>query len=299
VNGLVVRVNVQQNQHVEAEATLFVIDPEPYQIAVDGARAQLGLARAQVESQVATYRSRQRQVEQAQASLTYAEQQLQRVEELLPRGAATQAQRDAARRDEDVARAALQSAQSEAQAALAQIGGNGDLPIERRPQYLAAEANLRTAERNLSLTTVRAPFAGIVTNVNAIDVGAFVAAGQQTISMVAVNQPWVETNLRETDLTHVRVGNPAEVEVDAFPGHIFRGRVESINPASGAVFSLIPPQNASGNWVKVVQRIPVRIHIERREDDPVLRNGMSATVRIDTGYQRTAGTLWRDIRSWF
>jgi len=117
--------------------------------------------------------------------------------------------------------------------------------------------------------------------------------------MVAVNQPWVETNLRETDLTHVRVGNPAEVEVDAFPGHMFRGRVESINPASGAVFSLIPPQNASGNWVKVVQRIPVRIHIERGEDDPVLRNGMIATVRIDTGYKRTAGTLWRDIRSWF
>ena len=299
VSGVVTEITASQNQQVDAGQPLFKIDPEPYQIALDGAKAQLGITHDQIAAQMETYKSHQQQVQQAQASLTYVQQELQRAQQLVSRGAATQAQLDAATRDQQVASRALASAQSEAAAALAQIGGDGDKPIEQRPQYIAIEAKLRDAERNLRLTQVSAPFAGVVTNVNAIDIGAYLAAGQQAMSMVAVQNAWAASNLRETDLTHVRPGDPATVEVDTYPDHPFRAHVQTINPATGAVFALIPPQNASGNWVKVVQRVPVRVTIDHQDGDPVLRNGLSCTVTIDTGNRRTLSTLWRDIKSWF
>lgn len=299
VSGVVTEITASQNQQVDAGHPLFKIDPEPYQIALDGAKAQLGITHDQIAAQMETYKSHQQQVQQAQASLTYVQQELQRAQQLVSRGAATQAQLDAATRDQQVASRALASAQSEAAAALAQIGGDGDKPIEQRPQYIAIEAKLRDAERNLRLTQVSAPFAGVVTNVNAIDIGAYLAAGQQAMSMVAVQNAWADSNLRETDLTHVRPGDPATVEVDTYPDHPFRAHVQTINPATGAVFALIPPQNASGNWVKVVQRVPVRVTIDHQDGDPVLRNGLSCTVTIDTGNRRTLSTLWRDIKSWF
>jgi membrane fusion protein (multidrug efflux system) len=298
VSGIVSRVNVKQNERVEADTVLFVIDPEPYRIALNGARAQLGITRAQISSQVDTYRAATQQAEQAQATLTFARQQLQRMQELVGRGAGTQVQLDTARRDEQVAAASLASAQAQAEAALAQIGGDADAPVEQRPQYQAAQANVASAERNLRLTEIKAPFAGVVTNVNSIDVGAFLNAGQQAMSMVATDQPWVDVNVRETDLTHVQAGDPATIVVDAYPDMTFNGRIATINPASGAVFALIPPQNATGNWVKVVQRIPVRVGIDWPSDAPLLRTGMSATVTIDTGNRRTLATLWRDIRDW-
>jgi membrane fusion protein (multidrug efflux system) len=299
VSGVVTEISASQNQQVDAGQPLFKIDPEPYQIALDGAKAQLGITHDQIAAQMETYKSHQQQVQQAQASLTYLQQELQRAQQLVSRGAATQAQLDAATRDQQVASRALASAQSEAAAALAQIGGDGDKPIEQRPQYIAIEAKLRDAERNLRLTQVSAPFAGVVTNVNAIDIGAYLAAGQQAMSMVAVQNAWADSNLRETDLTHVRPGDPATVEVDTYPDHPFHAHIQTINPATGAVFALIPPQNASGNWVKVVQRVPVRVVIDHQDGDPVLRNGLSCTVTIDTGNRRTLSTLWRDIKSWF
>jgi membrane fusion protein, multidrug efflux system len=299
VSGVVQQVSVAQNQQVAADTPLFTIDPEPYQTAVDGARAQLGITHDQIASAIETYKARQQQVKQAQANLTYARQELERAQQLVTRGAATQQQLDTATRDEQVAARSLSGAQSDANAALAQIGGDGDKPIEQRPQYVAAQAKLREAERNLRLTRVTAPFNGVVTNVNSINTGAFLAAGQQAMSMVATQGAWADTNLRETDLTNVKPGDAATIEVDTYPDHPFKGRVQTINPATGAVFALIPPQNASGNWVKVVQRIPVRIAVDHAPSDPALRNGMSATVTIDTGRRRTLGTLWHDIRGWF
>jgi membrane fusion protein (multidrug efflux system) len=299
VFGVVQQVSVTQNQEVAADTPLFAIDPEPYQIAVDGARAQLGITHDQIAAAIETYKAKQQQVNQAQANLTYARQELERAQQLVARGAATQQQLDTATRDEEVAARSLSGAQADANAALAQIGGDGDKPIEQRPQYVAAEAKLRDAERNLRLTQVTAPFAGVVTNVNAVDTGAFLAAGQQAMSMVATQGAWADSNLRETDLTNVKPGDAATVDIDTYPDHPFNGHVQTINPATGAVFALIPPQNASGNWVKVVQRVPVRIAIDHAPDDPALRNGMSATVTIDTGYRRTFRTLWHDIRSWF
>jgi membrane fusion protein (multidrug efflux system) len=299
VSGVVKQIEVQQNQQVQVNAPLFTIDPEPYQIALDGARAQLGITHDQIAAQIETYNSREQQVQQSQASLTYAQREFERARQLVSRGAATQAQLDAATRDQQVAARTLAEAEAEASAALAQIGGDGGKPIEQRPQYLAAQAKLQEAERNLRLTQVVAPFAGIATNVNAIAPGAFLSSGQQAISLVANQSPWTDSNLRETDLTYVQPGDQATVKVDTYPDHPFAGHVQTINPATGAVFALIPPQNASGNWVKVVQRVPVRIAIAIRPGDPVLRNGLSATVTIDTRQRRTLSTLWRDFQSWF
>jgi membrane fusion protein (multidrug efflux system) len=299
VAGQVSQINVTQNQHVDAQQVLFVIDPEPYQIAVDGARAQLGITRSQILAQIATWQADEQLAKQAEVNLTFAQQELARMQQLVGRATATQEQLDQARRNAETAAAALAQAQAQARAALAQIGGDGNIPVEQRPQYLAALAQLQAAERNLRLTQVKAPFGGIVTNVNAIAVGSFLAAGQQAMSFVDSDHSWVDANLRETDLTYVKPGDPATVAIDAYPDLTFRGAVQTINPASGAVFALIPPQKATGNWVKVVQRIPVRVAVQTGPASPVLRDGMSATVTIDSGHRRTFATLWRDIREWF
>ncbi|MDW6023496.1 HlyD family secretion protein [Mesorhizobium sp. BAC0120] len=299
VSGQITHVNVTQNQPVKAQSTLIEIDPESYRISVDAARSQLGMTRDELSAQLLTYKAQKQQADEAQANLTYAHQQLERSQQLVTRGIAAQSQLDAARRDEQSAAATLASARTVAQSTLAQLGGNGDVPVEQQPKFLAAKANLETAERNLRLTEVKAPWDGIVTNVDAAAVGSFVTAGQQAMSMVSVTDVWVDANIRETDLTYVRPGNPVELSVDAYPGVVFKGHVQTINPASGAVFALLPPQNASGNWVKVVQRIPVRIAIDHGPSDPVLRNGMSTWVSIDTGHRRTLSTLWRDIVGFF
>jgi membrane fusion protein (multidrug efflux system) len=298
VAGQVSQVNVTQNQHVDAQQVLFVIDPEPYQIAVDGAQAQLGITRNQIMAQIATWQADEQMAQQAQANLTFAQEELERIQQLAGRSTATQEQLDQARRDAATAAATLAQAEAQARAVLAQIGGDPNIPVEQRPQYLAALAQLQAAERNLRLTQVKAPFGGIVTNVDAIAVGSFLTAGQQSMSVVDVDHSWVDANLRETDLTFVKPGDPATVAIDAYPDLTFKGTVQTINPASGAVFALIPPQNATGNWVKVVQRIPVRVAVQTPPDAPRLRDGMSATVTIDTGHRRTFATLWRDIRDW-
>ncbi|WP_414473145.1 HlyD family secretion protein [Microvirga sp. M2] len=295
VTGLVAQISVHNNQRVREGDLLFTIDQEPYRIALAGAQAQLGVTRDQLSGMIETYRSRQAQVKQAQANLDYAQTDFDRVHDLVRRGVSSQAQLDEAQRNLSVAQAALATAREEAATILAQLGGDGDAPLDQRPQYRQAQANVDTAQRNLRLTEVRAPFAGIVTNVDTIQVGMFLSSGQQAISLVSTTSVWVEANIKETDLTHVRVGNPVSIEVDAYPSVTFQGQVQSINPASGATFALLPPQNASGNWVKVVQRIPVQISVRQLEDGPQLRAGMSATVSIDTGQERSLSGLWRDL----
>jgi membrane fusion protein (multidrug efflux system) len=295
VNGTVSQIAVRNNQQVKEGDLLFTIDQEPYRIALAGAQAQLGVTRDQIAGLVESYRSRRTQIDQAQANLDFAQAEFNRIHDLVRRGVASQAQLDQVQRDLDVAQANVATARREAATILAQLGGDGDRPVEERPQYKQAQANVDTAQRNLRLTEVRAPFAGIVTNVDAIQVGMFLSPGQQAVSMVSSASAWVEANIKETDLTDIRIGNPVTVEVDAYPNVTFQGRVQSINPASGATFALLPAQNASGNWVKVVQRIPVQITVEQPPNGPQLRAGMSATVSIDTGRERSLSGLWHDL----
>ncbi len=299
VAGQVVAIAARSNIAVKKADPLFNIDPEPYRIALANAEAQLGVARDQAHTLIETYRSRLKQIDEAKATADYAQTNYERQQHLYDNGAVPRATLDAAIRDLQAAKANLASLQREAAAALAQLGGNPDMPVDQQSTAKQAQAAVDTAARNLRLTSVLAPFDGIPNNVESTAVGAFLNAGQSAFPLVSTNDLYIEANIRETDLTYVKEGNPARVTVDAYPDSPIAAKVTTLAPASGSVFALLPPQNATGNWVKVVQRIPVRLSFGRLPDGAALRAGMSVKISIDTGHQRSFRELWRDITSIF
>jgi len=296
VPGKIVTVDVKDNQYVSLGEVLFRIDPQPYLISVNQARAQLQNTKDELNALLITYKQNIAAVSQAQADVTYAESVLARAQALLRSSVGTQQAVDEATRNLEVSRDQLTAAQDSALSTLASLGGDVDSPVESRASYLQSEANLEQAERNLKLTEVKAPFSGIVTQVDNIQAGSFLTEGQPAFMLVS-KDVWITANLKETDLVHVAKGDAVTVDVDNYPGRIFTGVVSSIAPASGTVFSLLPAQNASGNWIKVVQRIPVRITVDNLKDAPELRVGSSATANIQTNYHRSLKTLWSDIKS--
>ena len=293
VSGIVAEVLVGDNDTVQKGQVLFRLDDEPYRIALDGARAQLGTVRNELATLQATYRQNLAQVEQARADVTFAEAQSQRQQDLMRRGVTTQVALDQAQHDLNAARQRLNAAQRQAEASLAQLGGKADDKIENHPRVRGAQAQVDKAERDLRHTVVRAAMAGIVAKVDALQVGEYLPAAQPAFNLVATDHVWIEANPKETDLTFLKRGDPATVMVDAYPGREWHASVASISPASGAEFSVLPAQNASGNWVKVVQRVPVRLRVDIPQDAPPLRAGMSADVSIDTGHTRSLGDLTR------
>ena len=299
VAGQVVSIAARSNTPVKKSDALFNIDPEPYRIALANAEAQLGIARDQVHTLIETYRSRLKQIEEAKAMADYAQTIFERQQHLYETGAAPRTALDTAIRDLQVAKANLASLQREAAAALAQLGGNPDLPLDQQATVKQAQAAVDTAARNLRLTSIVAPFDGIPHNVESIAVGAFLNAGQSAFPLVSTSDLYIEANIRETDLTYVREGDPARVAIDAYPDISIAAKVSTLAPASGSVFALLPPQNATGNWVKVVQRIPVRLSFDQRLDNLALRAGMSVKISIDTGHQRSLRELWHDITAIF
>jgi membrane fusion protein, multidrug efflux system len=299
VAGQVVTIAAKSNIAVRRDASLFNLDPEPYRIALANAEAQLGIARDQALTLIETYRARLKQIDEAKATADYAQTNYERQQHLYDTGAAPRATLDAAIRDLQTAKANLASLQREAAAALAQLGGNPDVPIDQQATVKQAQAAVDSAVRNLRLTSILAPFDGILHNVESIAVGAFLNAGQSAFPLVSTNDLYVEANIRETDLTYVRPGDPARIAIDAYPDAPVAGKVTTLAPASGSVFALLPPQNATGNWVKVVQRIPVRLSFGALPDGVALRAGMSVKVSIDTGHQRSFRELWHDITAIF
>jgi membrane fusion protein (multidrug efflux system) len=299
VAGQVLSVAARSNAPIKKGDPLFEIDPEPYRIALADAEAQLGIARNQVHTLIQNYRSRLTQIDQAKATLSYAQTNFERDQELYQRGSGTRAVLDAAVRDLDAAKANLAGLQRDADAALAQLGGNPDMPVDLQPLVRQAQAAVDVAARNLRLTVVLAPFDGIPNNVESIAVGAFLNAGQSAFPLVSTTDLYVEVNVKETDLTYVKEGDPVRITIDGYPNSAFDAKVTTIAPASGSVFALLPPQNATGNWVKVVQRVPVRISLDQAPAGLVLRAGMSVRVSIDTGHRRSLRELWRDITSIF
>jgi membrane fusion protein, multidrug efflux system len=296
VSGIVANVAVKESQQVDKGQVLFTLDQEPFQIALAGAQANLGTVRNQLTTLQATYRQKQAQIEQAKTDVAFFETTFQRQQDLLKRGVASQAAYDQARRDLDSARQKVTMAQSDAQATLAQLGGNADAPIEQNPNYLAAQAQVDKAQRDLRRTTVLAPIPGIVTNVDALQVGEYLPAAQAAFSLVSSADVWIEANPKESDLTYLKPGAPAIVTIDAYPGREWQATVTSLRPATGTEFSVLPAQNATGNWVKVVQRVPIRLAVQMPVDAPPLRTGMSATVEIDTGHRRALGDLLDSAR---
>jgi membrane fusion protein, multidrug efflux system len=291
VSGIVADVAVKESQKVEKGQVLFTLDQEPFRIALAGAEANLGIVRNQLITLQATWRQKQSQVAQAKTDAAFYETGFQRQQDLLKRGVASQAAYDQAKRDLDAARERVVMTQNDADATLAQLGGKADAPIEQNASYLAAQAQVDKAKRDLARTTVLAPIPGIVTNVDALQVGEYLPAAQPAFSLVSSADVWIEANPKESDLAYLKAGAPAVVTIDAYPGREWQATVTSLAPATGTEFSVLPAQNATGNWVKVVQRVPIRLAVQMPADAPPLRTGMSATVEIDTGHRRHLGDL--------
>lgn len=286
VSGRVVEVAVHDNQQVERGHLLFRLDDTPYRIAVAEAEAQLGKARLQVQELKATYRQRRADLAASQDTLKYRVSEAQRQQRLLDKGIASQAQFDAALHARQSAEQQFNAAQQQIAAALAALDGNPDLPLERHPYVMAAQAQLDHARLNLSYTEVLAPQDGIVTRVDQLQVGDYINASKPVFALVSNSDLWIEANFKEVQLAHMHPGQSAEVTVDALSGRKLHATVASLSPGTGNEFSVLPAENATGNWVKVVQRVPVRL--ELRLDDPSikLQSGLSAQVEVDTGYQR-------------
>lgn len=296
VSGIVNTVEVREGQRVSKGEVLFRLDPEPFQIAVDNARASLLQAEMTVRSLKADYQKAIQQVSAQKALVDVAETTLRRYDALVEQGSLARTQWDQQHAAYLSALATLSSLEQGAAATLARLNGNPDLPVEQFPDVMKARAALAEAERQLEHSVVRAPFDGIVTSVNSLQPGALVLSAMSAFSstsavgLVADRNLWVDANMKETDLTRVHSGQPVDVTIDTYPGCTWHGSVESVAPATGAAFSPLPSENISGNWVKVVQRIPVHISLEQSSCDVRLSSGMSAVVSIDTGYSR-----WQEL----
>ncbi|MBS0472054.1 MAG: HlyD family secretion protein [Proteobacteria bacterium] len=293
VSGLVKEVNVREGQVVKKGDILFRLDPHPFQIAVANARAALAQAVQDAESTRATYHTILGQVAAQQAQVNLAALTNNRMAALARQNAISRSQADQARLDLAAAQATLNSLKSSAATTLAKLNGDPNLPAEKTPAYLQAQANLDEAERQLAHTVVRAPFDGTVGEVDSLQPGTLVISAMSAFSttsavgLVSNTDVWVSANMKETDLTYVRDGNPVEITVDTYPSCTWTGTVDAVAAASDSAFSPLPSENASGNWVKVVQRIPTRVKITGGNcPKATLRAGMSASISIDTGKRR-------------
>ncbi len=305
VSGRVIAIDVHNNQEVKQGQVLFRIDPRPVQIAVEQARANLAGTRLQIEALKATYQQKLAAVKAAEATVAYDQLQFQRQQRLLASGAASRAQFDQASHDYQVAQQTLIANQNDLANTLASLGGNPNIPIAQHPTVEAAQAALDKALLNLSYTIVRAPQSGIVTKVDQLQVGDYVqgvdtgAAPTPLFSLMSDKHIWVTANFKETELAHMRPGDKTTVALDAYPGVVFNGRVASLSPGTGLTFSLLPAENATGNWVKVVQRLPVRIVLDNPDPNRPLHAGLSAYVDVDTGYRQPWLGRLDHLLAWF
>lgn len=287
--GRIVEANVDDNMAVKKGDVLFVIDPEPYRIALAQADAALASARLNVEQLRAAYSQAQAQAKSAASEVDYLQSQYDRAVDLSRKGISAKSSLDQARNDLDKARQDLAVAQQGIDSAKAALGGNPDIPTDQHPAVLAALAARDKAAYDLERTTVRAPDDGIVYQAASFKVGQYVTVGTALFALVETGDTWVDANFKETQLTHMKPGQKVEVVFDTYPDRKFEGTVQAIGAGTGAEFSLLPAQNATGNWVKVTQRIPVRIKLDDAAADAAavaLRTGMSATVNVDTGVSR-------------
>jgi len=292
ISGKIDKVVVKEGQHVNKDDVLFEIDPVPFKLAVDQTRAQLEQAKTTYDNLVANVKIYGQMLDLAQQAVDLKQRDVERKQALVAQKVGSQLDLDNSANAMVTAGAQAQFVRQQLSNAKAQLLGNPDLPMEQFPPYAQAKAQLDMAQRNLDHTVLRAPMPGIATQVEQIQLGRFVAAGTPVFSVIDVDQPWVDANPKESDFTYVAVDQPATLEVDAFPNHLFKGHVGSLSPGTGAQFAILPPQNATGNFVKVVQRVPVRIYFDM--DDPFvkkLKAGMSVYATIDTGHKRSLATL--------
>ncbi|HIL83028.1 MAG TPA: HlyD family secretion protein [Pseudomonadales bacterium] len=294
VSGRVTSMLVADNQAVEANDILLQLDSSPLEIALNRARAQMAVIRTELESLRADYGETVVQAQLAEDKVRYLDRRYKRQRKLLKQGLSSEEKHDEARHDLQVARREVKIIEQRVQRVLAQLAGNKLLPADQHPRYLAAQTTYDQAAVDLKAATIRAPASGVVSNMK-LQVGEFAQAGKPIFTLIE-NQPiWIEANLKETQLTHILPGQQATIVADAYPDKIWESVISSIAPATGAEFSILPPQNASGNWVKVVQRIPINLAITNQAGDPQLRAGMTVLVRIDTRRKRELSGQIRDL----
>jgi membrane fusion protein, multidrug efflux system len=286
VSGQVIEIAVKENQRVTRGQLLFRLDPEPYQIAIDHAQAALGTARLQIEELKATYRQQLAELQSAKDSETFDEHEYNRKKALFATDFTSKSAYERAETDLKVAHQNIESIEQKIANTVAALNGDPNIEENSHPTVRTAKANLDRAKLDYSYSVAYAPDDGIVTKVDDLQVGDFVNPGAAVFSFLS-SRLWIEANFRETDLTHMRPGQQASISVDVYPDIIFKAHIVSMSPGTGSDFAVLPPENATGNWVKVVQRLPVRIELDRLDADHPLYSGISVTARVDTGYRHT------------
>jgi membrane fusion protein (multidrug efflux system) len=291
VSGIVAAVPVHEGQRVQKGDVLLRLDARPFEIALAGATAARDGMVSTLNAMKLDYKRMLRDVEVKEAQLASDQASFQRYAGLIKSGGVTRADYDNARFLLMADTRAVEALKVAASVQLARLDGNPEIDVRTMSDYLQAQAKVDEAQRQLDHAVIHAPFGGIVTQVESVQPGMYLGAATAAFGLVSTDRVWVEANPKETELTHVKPGDPVDLTVDTYPGVTWKAEVESIAPNSGSEFSVLPAQNTSGNWVKVVQRIPVRIKVEHKDGDPDLRAGMSVIADIDTGHRRT----WRDL----
>jgi membrane fusion protein (multidrug efflux system) len=292
VSGIVATIPVHEGEAVTKGQVLFTLDPQKFQIALDNAKADLAQVRLNVESMKADYQADLRDTAAKQQQVNADQATYDRYTALVKQRAVTQQETDDARYKLAADQQAVRASESEARSQLAKLSGNPEIAVEDTPAFKQAQARVAEAEREMNHSVVRAPYDGVVTQVNKLQVGMYLGASTAAFGLVSTDHVWVEAEPKETQLTYAKAGDHVDVSFDLYPGRSWDGTVESVAPATDQNFSLLPAENSSGNWVKVVQRIPVRVRVDRKAGDPPLRAGMSADIDIDTGHVRSLSDLF-------
>ncbi len=293
VSGIVKDVDVKENQHVQAGQVLYRLDPEQFQIAVDNAKANLAQTALMIELMKKDYQRMLSDIAAQEAVVKFDRTNFDSDTMLLHSHTISQTTFDQVQATLGNDQNKLESLRQQSQVQLAKLGGNPDVDVTQHPQYREAKAKVDEAQRQLKDTIVKAPFAGIVTSVPSIAPGKYLSASTTAFFLVDTDHVWIEAQPKETELTYVRAGQPVTVTVDTYPGRQWRGTVESVSPAAAQEFSLLPAQNTSGNWVKVVQRVPMRVRVDTSDKSlPPLAAGMSVELDIDTGHARGFPHFW-------
>jgi membrane fusion protein (multidrug efflux system) len=292
ISGKVDKVVVREGQHVKEGDVLFEIDPVPFRLALDDARAKLAQAKTTYDNLVSNVKIYGQMQDLAQQGVDFKQRDVERKSTLVKSNFGSQLDLDNAATAAVTAKAQLELLRQQLATSMNQLLGNPDLPLAQFPPYAQAQSALDQAQRNLDHTVLKAPISGVATQVDNIQLGRFAMAGTPILTVIDDHRPWVDANLKESDFTYIAVGQTVEIDVDAFPNHAFKGTVGSLSPGTGAQFAILPPQNATGNFVKVVQRVPVRIYLDYA--DPFvkrLKAGMSTYTTIDTEHHRSLAGL--------
>jgi len=287
ISGRVVELDVRDNQPVRRGDVLFRLDDRPLRIALDEAQAKLATAQLQISAAKSSYLHELAEVAAARDTVGFQQHEFARQQRLVQSGVSSRAQFEQTEHALQLAQSQLTAAENQASSLLALLGGNPRMRPEDHPTVKQAQAALANAQLQLSYSVIRAPADGVVTKVEQLQVGDYISSATPVFSLISAQDLWIEANFKEDDMTYMRAGQPAEVRVDAYPGRRFKARVASLSPGTGAQFSLLPPENATGNWVKVVQRVPVRLQLLNADDGVSLAAGMSAEVTVDTGHRRS------------